>query len=120
MKHKLIFMLAGIILIALGIAGCGSSEEVVNKEASTSAIRAAQEVGATEVPSASLYLQLAKEGLAKAEALAKDGEKEEAESMLLRAQADAELAIVLSHGDKDKTEATAALERVKKLRLNNK
>ena len=120
MKNIRISILAGFILIAFGIASCGSSEEVVNKEASTSAIRAAQEVGATELPKASLYLQLAKEGLAKAEALAKDGEKEEAESMLLRAQADAELAIVLSHGDEDKTEANAALERVKKLRQNNK
>lgn len=120
MKNIRISILAGFILIAFGIAGCGSSEEVVNKEASTSAIRAAQEVGATEVPSASLYLLLAKEGLAKAEALAKEGEREQAESMLLRAQADAELAIVLSHGEADKTEATEALERVKKLRQNNK
>lgn len=120
MKNIHISILAGFIFIAFGITGCGSSEEVVNKEASTSAIRAAQEVGATEVPSASLYLQLAKEGLVKAEALAKEGEKEQAESMLLCAQADAELAIVLSHGDADKTEANAALERVKKLRQNNK
>ncbi|MBZ0179909.1 MAG: DUF4398 domain-containing protein [Melioribacteraceae bacterium] len=107
-------------MITLGIAACGSSPEVVNKEASTSAIRAAQEVGATGVPSASLYLQLAKEQLAKAEALAESGETKQAESMLLRAEADAELAIVLSHGDADKSEATAALDRVKKLRQNNK
>ena len=120
MKHKRIFMLTGFILITLLIAGCGSSEEVINKEESTSAIRAAQEVGATDIPSASLYLQLAKEGLAEAEALAKDGEKEQAESMLLRAQADAELAIILSHSDAAKTEANEALERVKKLRLTNK
>lgn len=120
MKYKNISILAVFILIAIMFAGCGSSEEVVNKEASTSAIRAAQEVGATGVPSASLYLQLAKEGLNKAEVLAKDGEKEEAESMLRRAQADAELAIVLSHGDNDKTEAGAALDRVKKLRQTNK
>jgi regulator of protease activity HflC (stomatin/prohibitin superfamily) len=120
MKNFHISIIIGFLFIAFGIAGCGSSEEIVNKEASTSAIRAAQEVGATEVPSASLYLQLAKEGLAKAETLAKEGEKEEAESMLRRAQADAELAIILSRGDADKTEANQALERVKKLRLTNK
>ncbi len=74
MKHKHIFILAGFILIALWIAGCGGSPDVVNKEASTSAIRAAQEVGATDVPSASLYLQLAKEQLVKAETLAQSGE----------------------------------------------
>jgi len=120
MKNIRISIFVGLIFIAFGIAGCGSSPEVVDREASTSAIRAAQEVGAKDVPSAALYLQLAKEQLDKAEALAAKGEKKQAESMLLRAQADAELAIVLSHGDKDKTEATAALERVRKLRQNNK
>lgn len=120
MKHKRIFMLTGFILITLGIAACGSSKEVVDKNASTSAIRAAQEVGAAEIPSAALYLQLAKEGLAKAEAFVQEGQKLQAESMLLRAQADAELAIVLSHGDADKTEAAAALKRVKKLQQTDK
>lgn len=120
MKYFHMSIIAGFILFSIGFAGCGSSPEVVNREASTSAIHAAQEVGASEVPSAALYLQLAKEGLAKAEVLAKDDEKEQAESMLLCAEADAELAIILSHGDADKTEATAALERVKKLRQTNK
>lgn len=120
MKNFQNFIITGFLFISIVIAGCGSSEEIINKEASTSAIRAAQEVGATDVPSASLYLQLAKEGLAKAEVLAKAGEKDEAESMLLRAQADAELAIILSHGEADRTEANKALERVKKLRLTNK
>lgn len=120
MKHIKMAMLAVSVLFALAVAGCGSSPEAINQEASTSAIRAAQEVGASEVPSASLYLQLAKEGLEKAKALAANGNKEQAESMLLRAQADAELAIILSHGDADKTEATAALERVKTLRQDNK
>ncbi|MBU0474392.1 MAG: DUF4398 domain-containing protein [Bacteroidetes bacterium] len=120
MKNLHISIIMGFIIIAFGIAGCGSSEVAVNKEASTSAIRAAQEVGATEVPRASFYLQLAKEGVVKAENLANEGEKEQAESMLLRAQSDAELAIVLSHGDADKTEATEALERVKKLQQTNK
>ena len=120
MKHKHIGMLAVFVLFTIVIAGCGSSPASINKEASTSAIRAAQEVGASEVPNAALYLQLAKEGLEKAQTLAEKGEKEEAESMLMRAQADAELAIVLSHGDADKTEATEALDRVKKLRQENK
>lgn len=120
MKKVHIATLAGCVLTAIITFGCGSSPEVINKEASTSAIRAAQEVGASKIPSASLYLQLAKEQLARAATLAASGEKEEAESMLLRAQADAELAIVLSKGDVDKTEAANALERVKKLRQDNK
>jgi regulator of protease activity HflC (stomatin/prohibitin superfamily) len=92
---------------------------VVNKEASTSAIRAAEEVGASNVPNASLYLQLAKEELENAKLIAEKGDKEQSESMLLRAQADAELAVALSHGDADKKEAAQALERVEKLRQDN-
>jgi hypothetical protein len=118
MKHVNIAMLVGSVLLAAVIAGCGSSP-AINKEASTSAIRAAEEVGASTVPSASLYLQLAKEGLEKAKALAAAGDREEAESMLLRAQADAELAVALSHGDADKKEAIEAGERVQKLRKEN-
>ena len=118
MRHMNMVMVAGSVLLSAAIAGCGSSP-AINKEASTSAIRAAEEVGASKVPSASLYLQLAKEGLEKAKVLAADGDKEQAESMLLRAQADAELAVALSRGDADKTEATDAIELVRKLRQDN-
>jgi basic membrane lipoprotein Med (substrate-binding protein (PBP1-ABC) superfamily) len=119
MKHLNMVMLAGSVLFAAAIAGCGSSP-VVNKEASTSAIRAAEESGASNVPSASLYLQLAKEELENAKVLVAKDEKEQAESMLSRAQADGELAVALSHGDADKKEAIQAIERVRQLREDNK
>jgi regulator of protease activity HflC (stomatin/prohibitin superfamily) len=119
MRHVNMAMLAGSVLLAAVLAGCGSSP-AVNKEASTSAIRAAEEVGASNVPSASLYLQLAKEELENARILAAKGDKEQAESMLLRAQADGELAVALSRGESDKTEATQAIERVRLLRQDNK
>jgi len=112
-------MLAGSVLLAGVIAGCGSAPPV-NKEASTSAIRAAEESGASNVPSASLYLQLAKEELENAKVLAAKDDKEQAESMLSRAQADGELAVALSHGDADKKEAIQAIERVRQLREDNK
>jgi regulator of protease activity HflC (stomatin/prohibitin superfamily) len=114
-----IAMLAGSVLLAAVIGGCGSSP-AINKEPSTSAISAAEEAGASKIPSASLYLQLAKEELENAKGLAANGDKEQAESMLLRAQADAELAVALSRGDADKTEATQAIERVRQLRQDNK
>lgn len=119
MKHMNITMLVASVLFAAVLAGCGSGP-ALNKEASTSAIRAAEESGASKVPSASLYLQLAKEELENAKGLATNGEKEQAESMLLRAQADGELAVALSRGDADKTEATQAIERVRQLRQDNK
>jgi hypothetical protein len=118
MRHVHIATLAGSVLLAAVIAGCGSGP-AVNKEASTSAIRAAEEVGASTVPTASLYLQLAKEELENAKGLAAKGDKEQAESMLLRSQADAELAVALSRGDADKTEASQAIERVRQLRQDN-
>jgi hypothetical protein len=119
MKQMNIAKLMVFVLFAALIAGCASSPVVVNKEASTSAIRAAEEVGASGVPSASLYLQMAKEELENARILAANGSKEQSESMLSRAQADGELAIALSHGDTDKKEAALALERVGKLRQDN-
>ena len=39
--------------------------------------------------------------------------------MLLRAEADAELAVALSRGDAEKSEARAAAERVRQLRQDN-
>ncbi|MDZ7625935.1 MAG: DUF4398 domain-containing protein [Ignavibacteriaceae bacterium] len=119
MKHIKIAILVGSILTGLLIAGCGSNAVVVDEESSTSSIRAAEEVGASDISSASLYLQLAKEELVKAQTFAENGDKEEAESMLLRATADGELAVALSRSDADKKEAADAMERVKQLRLEN-
>lgn len=118
MRHVHIVLTAGSIIFAALIAGCGSGP-AVNKEASTSAIRAAEEAGASAVPSASLYLQLAKEELENAQGLAAKGDKEQAASMLSRAQADGELAVALSRGEADKTAATQAIERVRQLRNDN-
>ena len=108
---------AAVVATALA-AGCASAPPL-RTEASTSGIRAAEEVGAAKVPQASLHLQLAKEELELAKGLAAKGEKEKAASMLLRAEADAELAVVLSHGDAEKSEAMAAVERVRQLRQDN-
>jgi hypothetical protein len=105
------------VMATLGATGCGHAP--LKTEASTSAIRAAEEVGAGNVPRASLHLQLAKEGLENAKKLSEMGEKEKADSMLMRAEADAELAVALSHEENEKTEAVAAVERVRKLRQEN-
>ncbi len=117
-KMKLAIITGSFILGLLAI-GCGSSPAVIDKESSTSSIRAAEEVGASGISSAALYLQLAKEELGKAEAFAANGDKKQADSMLLRASADGELAVALSRSDADKKEAADAMDRVKKLRLDN-
>ena len=115
MRHVHMAMLAGIILVAATIAGCGTSPEV-DKEVSTSAISVAEESGASKIPNASLYLQLAKEELENAKGLATKGDMDQAQTMLLRAQADGELAVALSLEDADKKEAIQATERVRQLR----
>lgn len=120
MRHvsRIKFMVFAVAVVATAIvAGCTNAP--LRTEASTSGIRAAEEAGASKVPQASLHLQLAREELAQARALSEKGEKEEASSMLLRAEADAELALVLSHEDAERTEANAAVERVRELRKNN-
>lgn len=103
--------------LAAFAVGCASAP--LRTEKSTSAIRAAEEVGAAGVPQASLHLQLALEGLAEAKQLSKKGEREKAESMLLRSEADAELAVALAHGDVERLEAEKAMEQVRELRKNN-
>lgn len=119
-KNVNIGMMAGSILFAVVIAGCASGPTFnQSSEASTSAIRAAEEVGAPNVPRASLYLQLAKEELAGAKMLSEKGEKEQAVSLLLRAEADAELAVALSHEQTEKTEAAQAIQKVRQLRQDN-
>ena len=120
MRHvsKIGIMVFAVAVVATAItAGCASAP--LRTEASTSGIRAAEEVGAAKIPQASLHLQLAKEELELAKGLAAKGEKEEAASMLLRAEADAELAVALSRGDAEKSEARAAVERVRQLRQDN-
>jgi hypothetical protein len=112
-------MRAGLAL-CIALVGVSCTASPLRTEASTSGIRAAEEVGAAGVPQASLHLQMAKESLAKAQKLAKNGEKAQADSLLMRAEADAELAVALSREDAEKSEASAAVQRVRDLLNENK
>lgn len=114
MRH--LNLLGGLFWVATALS-CATVP--LHTDDSTSAIRAAEEVGANQVPRASLHLQLAKESLAKATKLSENGDTAEARSLLMRAEADAELAVVLSREAAEKQEAVKAIERVKQLRLSN-
>jgi hypothetical protein len=103
-------------LAVLG-TGCATTAPPNDKTASTSgAIRAAEEVGATHSPDAALYLQLAKEEFGHARVLTDQKNKEVADRLLMRAQADAELSLALARDEKEKTDALAAIDKVKKLK----
>ena len=120
MRHLNLAGMAVCILLAAAIAGCASSPAInQGSQPSESAIRAAEEVGADKLPSAALYLQLAKEELERARVLAAAGDKEKAASLLTRAEADAELAISLSHEQSEKMASVKAMERVRQLREDN-
>jgi hypothetical protein len=121
MRHvsRIGIMAFAVATLATAIAaGCASTP--LKTEKSTSGIRAAEEVGAADVPQASLHLLLAKEELEKAKVLSAKGEPEKAESMLARSEADAELAVALSREDTEKSEAWAAVKQVRELRQENK
>jgi len=83
----------GFLFIGAGCAAGVSNEKVA---ATDSSIRAAEELGAPKVPQAALHLQLAKEENEHAQKLIKDGDPKHAEGQLMRAQADAELALALA------------------------
>lgn len=120
MRHvsRIKFMVFALTIVTITlIAACSTTP--LRTETSTSGIRAAEEAGAAKVPQASLHLQLAKEELELARGLSAKGEKEKAASMLLRAEADADLALVLARGDAEKSDARTAVERVRQLRQDN-
>jgi regulator of protease activity HflC (stomatin/prohibitin superfamily) len=112
------FVSIGLSVCLLVIGGCATTG-VLNSESSVAAIRSAEELGAHEVPQAALYLELAKEELADAQALDAKGQEAEAASLMLRAEADAELAVALSRGETERVAAQAAVDRVRKLQSDN-
>ena len=97
---------------------CATAKLAPNEkaEASSAAIRAAEEVGATHNPQAALHLQLAKEQFEHAEKLTDQKDKGRADGLLMRAQADAELSLALARGEAQKGEARNAVEKMKTLK----
>jgi len=83
--------------------------------ASVAAARSAREVGAESAPQAALHLKLADEEIARAKALIKDGDNERAEYTLVRAKADAELALSLAKEATANAEAQQAADQIKAL-----
>lgn len=101
----------------MGIAGCaGSPVPNARVASSEAAIRAAQETGSKGVPQAALHLKLAEEQLQSAKALIRDNDNKRADYVLMRAQADAELAIALSHVAVSNVQAGTAVDEARAVR----
>jgi hypothetical protein len=115
MLKKAIEKAIGGCVLAISVACASSPVDSERLAASEAAIRAAREMGAEKVPPAQLHLQLAKEQEEQAKKLLKDGDKKRADVLLIRSQADAELALALAREAPARAEAQRALDRVKQL-----
>jgi hypothetical protein len=79
---------------------------------SRTSVRLAEEMGAHENPQAQLYLTLAREQIARADRLIRQGESWRARRELESAQANAELATVLARGSRARAEAVATRHQI--------
>lgn len=100
----------------LAVACGGVPMPVDQLAASQAAIRGAEEAGAVKEPQAALHLKLAREQVDKAKLLIEDDDNEEANLLLLRAEADAELARALAHKQATQTDAAEAVKDLKKVK----
>jgi hypothetical protein len=84
------------------------------------AITSAEELNGDEDPDAKLHLQFARDQLAAAKRMMKDGEDEEANRMLDRASIDADLALLLARTEQLREESREAQAQVDELQANNR
>ena len=112
---KLVSAALSIGAVATALAGCGSSTPPPNAVEARSAISAAEAVGARSDPAAALHLQMAKDQTRAAEELIREGDREEARLVLDRAEADAELAQVLTQKTRMRARAQQADQEIQRL-----
>lgn len=98
------------------LLACGGYPEPHDAlSAAQAEVKGAEVGGANENPKAALHVKLAKDQIEKAQKLMGD-DNEEAERLLIRAQADADLALALAKEAKAQNDAAEASEQVGKLR----
>ncbi|HEU4536408.1 MAG TPA: DUF4398 domain-containing protein [Polyangiaceae bacterium] len=104
----------GLVAVSALAAGCASTPLPADRMGSAQAsIRGAEVAGARNEPTAALHLRLAQENYDKATSLAKDGDTERAKLILQRAEADAELALLLAKENQERAEAQRMLEQMR-------
>jgi hypothetical protein len=110
-------VISNLALCAPFLVACAHEPTMQRMEESASAVRAAEEVGARKQPVAALHLQLAKEQMERAQKMIKDGDRENGEMMLVRAEADADLAVALSRTAQEQADAQGAVDKVRQLKM---
>jgi hypothetical protein len=106
------------LLLALGCAGSypPPTQQMADVQAAN---RSANELGAQNNPKAQLHLKFAEEQLKQAKAAMADDDNRTADSLLIRAKADAELAIALTRQESAQTEASKAVDQSDAQRSTN-
>lgn len=113
-------VISSVIVAASFGWGCGASYPAPTQPLADvqAADRSAKELGAQNVPKASLHLQYAEEQTKQAKRLMDDDENQRAAALLVRAKADAELAVALAHEQRAKTAVEEAIRETKKTSSN--
>jgi len=101
-----------LAIMAPLVGACGASYAPPTQRLADaqSAERSAGELGANGVPAAQLSLKLATEQIAQAQKAMKEGDNVRADSLLIRAKADAELAIAQAREKGAKLESDKATQ----------
>lgn len=103
-------------LTAAALVGCATTLPTPDQvSAPPSAISAAKEAGAQEIPQASLHLKMAEDQYGQAQRLIKDNQGERAARVLERAFVDARLALELARLEDTRHKAEDALRRVQEI-----
>jgi hypothetical protein len=112
-----------ILAAALALMGSGCAAKRITADPPTerltesrTTIRAAEEIGAAQVPEAATYLAFAQQQVATAQQLMSQGRYEAADLQLLQAAADAQLAFTLARAVPTVNEARRMMEQVEELR----
>ena len=114
------FKLIASVATLATMAGCASYPIPVQHMADAEgAARSANDVGAGQNPQAQLHLKMATEEIAQAKQLIADGDNEKADSVLVRAKADGELALGEARESQAQAAAQQALAQIGKLNSDN-
>ena len=115
---KTIFSMIVPALLGVGCVGSypAPTQPLVDAQA---AERSAKELGAADQPAAQLHLKLAEEQIAQAKLSLDAGDNKRAENLLVRARADAELALALAREQGANVEAQRATEQANTMRSTN-
>ena len=105
-----------VLLLVAAATGCaGASVPTKDVSDTKAAMRAADEVGARQIPKGELHLKLAQDQLTLAEQYLKEDEEHLAREALSRAKNDAELALALAKEKHAVDAANEARQRVQQL-----